>query len=140
MQFEQHGSFKIWTVNNVVISKVYGIWNQIAAENYADEFQRHANKLTPPWAHLVYLNDWELCSPDVFPVVNDLVEWCIKKQLIRAANVFSPSYIKEGFVNKVVLQQQGEFQRVVFDNENEAIQWLADEGFNISQKLVSTSE
>lgn len=133
MQFEQHGSFKIWTVNNLIISEVHGTWNQVAAENYSDEFQRQARTLSRPWAHIVYLNDWELCSPDVFPVINDLVAWCIANGLTRAVNIFSPSYIKEGFVNKMVAQQQGNFTRVVVDNEKDALDWLESEGFTVNQ-------
>lgn len=131
MKFEQHGNFKIWTINNVIMSKVHGTWNQVAAENYSDEFQQQARTLSKPWAHVVYLNDWELCSPDVFPVINDLVDWCIANGLTKAVNIFSPSYIKEGFVNKMVVQEQGNFKRVVFDNEKDALDWLAQQGFSV---------
>lgn len=131
MQFEQHGHFQLWTKNNVLCARLHGTWNQVAAENYATEFKKVAKQLARPWAHLVYMNDWELCSPDVFPVIKELVDWCIENELTRVANVYTYSYIKEGFVNKMVTEQQGSFQRVVFDNEFEAVEWLNYEGFEV---------
>lgn len=129
MQFEQHGHFELWQSNNVLCARLHGTWNQVAAENFAEQLKRYALQMPKPWGHLVYLSDWELCSPDVFPVITELVDWCIENHLTKVANVYTYSYIKEGFVNKMVVEQQGGFERVVFDNEKEAIEWLACKGF-----------
>lgn len=129
MQFEQHGDYKIWTKNNMLYAELSGAWNQEAAENFEADFMKAAKHLPAPWAHIAYLNDWELCSPDTFPVIARLVEWCIQHDLTRAANIFSPSSLKEGFLNKMVVDEQDSFKRIVFDNEEDAVEWLKNEGF-----------
>lgn len=131
MQFEQHGHFELWRSHNVLCARLHGTWNQVAAENFSQQLKQLAKKMAKPWAHLVYLSDWELCSPDVFPVITELVDWCIDNQLTKVANVYSYSYIKDEFVNKMVIEQRDQFERVVFDNEKEAVQWLASKGFTL---------
>ena len=130
MKFEQHGDYKIWTKSNMLYAELSGTWNQEAAENFEKDFMLAAQNLPKPWGHIAYLNDWELCSPDIFPVIARLVDWCIEQQLTKAANIFSPSSLKEGFLNKMVIDEDENFKRVVFDNEQDAAEWLIEEGFD----------
>ena len=130
MPFDQHGEYKIWVKGKVLYATLHGSWNEQAAENYARDFKRQAKSLPKPWGHIVYLNNWELCTPEMFPIITELVDWCIANGLERAANVFERSRTKEGFVNKMVAQQEGAFVRAVFDNEEDAVNWLAAEGFH----------
>jgi len=134
MKFEQHGHYYLWRERNVIYAELHGTWNQIAAENFEQEFKHLASSIESPWAHLVYLNDWELCGPEMFPIITRLVDWCINHGLTKAANVFSQSALKENFVNKMVVQEEGDFIRSVFDNETDAIAWLNSEGFAVTTK------
>jgi len=127
--FEQHGSYKVWAQNNMVIADLKGAWNKEAALNFEQEFMKVAQEMPEKWGHLVYLNDWELCDPAMFPVIERLVTWCIRHGLTRAANVYPKSAVKEEFINKMVVDEFGEFKRAVFDNEIDAKQWLAKYGF-----------
>jgi hypothetical protein len=132
MVFAQHGSYHLDVKNNVVIAKLEGTWNKETAESFAQDFQTIAKDLAPPWGHLVYLDEWELCSPDMFPIIANLVEWCIQSGLSHAANVYHASAMKTAFMNQMVVEQTDGFIRVVFDNEYDAIDWLAEAGFHVS--------
>ena len=93
------------------------------------EFICVASKMPAQWGHLVYLNDWEICVPEMMEIIQRLVTWCIENGLLRAANVYDASDMKSSLVNKMVVQQEGAFLRAVFDNDADAAAWLTEEGF-----------
>lgn len=130
MKFRAHGEFEIWVLENTLYAELKGTWNEEAALQFEAEFVLAAKNLGDNWAHLVYLNDWELCDASMFPIIERLVNWCIENGLKRAANVYCQSSIKESFVNKMVVEQQGGFVRKVFDNDADAKAWLTEEGYS----------
>ena len=127
--FDQHGSYKVWAEGNIVLAKLEGSWNEEAATNFEKEFMKVAKLMPKNWGHIVYLNDWELCDPSMFPIIERLVAWCIEQGLTKAANIYPASAVKEEFINKMVVDEFGDFKRAVFDNEIDAKQWLAKYGF-----------
>ena len=129
MNFSQHGSYKLWVKERVIYAEISGAWNREAALNYSKEFKALASSFSGNWAHLVYLDDFELCGDEVFGVIQELVAWCIAQGLKRAAHVYSPSMVKKEFVGKMVAERQGEFTRAIFDNEMSARLWLSNEGY-----------
>jgi len=127
--FEQHGSFKVWAAGNIVVADLKGAWNEEAALAFEQEFMIVAKVMPNHWGHIVYLNDWELCDPAMFPVIERLVAWCIENGLTRAANVYPASAVKEEFINKMVVDEIDNFKRAVFDNKNDALNWLKENGY-----------
>lgn len=135
MKFESHGKFTIWTDKSTVFAELLGSWNEESALQFELEFKKIASTMPEQWGHLAYLDDWELCVPEMFNIIERLVTWCIDNGLIRAANIYQPSSIKSGVMNRMVVQQQGNFERAVFDNAQDAVTWLTEEGFpTICQK------
>jgi len=131
MGFKQHGSSDVWKKNKILFAKLVGSWNKEAAIDYSNKFKDEAQSLIrEPWAHIVYLDDWELCEPSMFEVIQDLVQWSLDNGLTRAANVHKPSGVKKEFINKMVLEQTSTFKRAVFSNEQDALTWLKQEGFS----------
>lgn len=128
--FDQHGSFEIWAEGNIVFANLEGAWNKEAAVNFEVEFMKVAKLMPEKWGHIVYLNDWELCDAAMFPIIERLVAWCIKNGLTRAANVYSVSVVKAEFINKMVVDEFGEFKRAVFDNDKDAKEWLRKYGYS----------
>ena len=127
-QFQPHGDCDVWLSDRTVYARLKGSWNKQAAEAFEKEFKGVAAPLVgKPWSHLVYLEDWELCTPDMFPVIERLVAWCIENGLVRAAQVFQSSVMKQQFVDKMVVEEQGAFKRAVFESAEDASQWLAIE-------------
>lgn len=129
MQFQPHGDFKIWIVDKTLYAELKGTWNEEAALQFEADFIKAGKPLGDQWAHLVYLNDWELCEASMFPIIERLVNWCLENGLKRAANVYPKSSLKESFINQMVVEQKGEFVRKVFDNDVDAAIWLTQEGY-----------
>jgi len=126
--FQPHGECDVWRNDTILFARLKGTWNREAAESFSQTFKQEASPLIDkPWGHLVYLDDWDLCSPDMFPVIESLVKWCIDNNLKRAAQVYTPSAMKKQFVDKMVVEELGEFKRASFDCEKEALAWLVDE-------------
>ncbi|MCC2615559.1 hypothetical protein LJ739_04825 [Aestuariibacter halophilus] len=136
MVFEQHGSFRLWCHGNVVYAELSGTWNKETAEQFAGEFKTLAQQVDKPWAHMVYLQDWELCSAEVFAVIQALVDWCLEHGLVRAAQVYPPSTMKREFLDRMVVERKGQFQRAVFDNAYQGALWLTHEGFEANVSKV----
>ena len=129
MQLASHGTFKIWCQGSTVFAELKGNWNEEAALEFEKEFMRAAASMPEQWAHLVYLNDWQICVPQMMEIIQRLVAWCIDNGLVRAANIYDPSDMKSSLINKMVVQQEGTFVRAVFDNDADAAAWLTEEGF-----------
>ena len=132
-KFSAHGDFRLWINNQTLCAELFGVWNKQAAQQFSLHFKQLGTKFSGEWAHIVYLNDWELCTEDVFKVIEELVEWSINNGLVRAANVYTPSTMKSIFINTMVVEEKGMFKRAVFDNKSDAKKWLEAEGYPLNQ-------
>ncbi len=54
-----------------------------------------------------------------------------KHHLRRAAHVYTPSAFKQYYIDKVVVEKQGEFIKHAFSDKESAIKWLASEGYKL---------
>ncbi|RPJ68804.1 hypothetical protein DRW07_00275 [Alteromonas sediminis] len=119
----------------MLFARLKGTWNKEAAVSFAQRFKAQAAPLVErPWGHVVYLDDWDLCSPDMFPVIESLVEWCIDNNLKRAAQIYTPSAMKRQFLDRMVVEEMGDFTRACFDCEEAALAWLESELENLDHK------
>lgn len=135
MSYHSHGEYRLWCEETTLYAELSGMWNEETALTFERDLMELSKSLPDEWGHLVYLNDWQLCTPEMFSIVERLVSWCIENGLKRAANVYEPSGIKEAIVNKMVVQSDGEFKRAVFDNPQDAALWLTQEGFPTQVKV-----
>ena len=136
-----HGDFDMWTDQHVLLAHLEGQWNAETALSYSQQMKDMAVGFQgQPWAHIVYLDDWELGTPDIEAVINELVGWVVGNGLIRTAQVYSPSMIKKAQMDRMVKERVGEFERRVFTTETEAFNWLDQEGFPVlQQRLIKKS-
>lgn len=136
-----HGHFDMWLDNQVVFARLRGQWNDDMAILYSQRFKEICQPLIGQnWAHIVYLDDWELGTPEFEAIIIELVGWVIEHGLRRTAQVYSPSMIKQFQMDSMVKETIGAFQRQVFNNEIEAFAWLNEEGYPVSEeKLQSAS-
>ena len=94
--FQQHGSYRLQVKGNVLIAELNGAWNLETAIEFKNEFKRSTAKLIEStWGHLAFLDDWETGTPEIDAVIIELVQWCWKHNLKRAAHVYSPSAFKQ---------------------------------------------
>lgn len=122
--------FTLWREQHVLLARVKGSWNRLTAEDYSTQFKAEAALLCDrPWAHIVYLDDWELGVPEMESVIQELVSWCIHNQLRYVAQVYCPSMIKKYQLDKMIRDSSPGFEKRVYPCEQEAFAWLASVGF-----------
>lgn len=130
----QHGEFELSVSGNILVARLIGGWNEEAARAFDREFRMTAEPLLGnDWGHLVCLEDWSLGVPEMAPIIENLVQWCVASGLKRAAQVYSPSMLKQLQVDDMVVEQLGEFQRCIFRDKASACRWLAEEGFELPE-------
>lgn len=132
-----HGHFDLWVDNNVILARAKGQWNEEMAQVFSSEFKRISQPLIlQNWAHIVYLDDWELGTPDLEPIIIDLVTWLIEHNLKRTAQVYSPNMLKTFQMDRMVKETLGEFERRIFPTEEEAFAWLQQEDYSVNRQLL----
>lgn len=126
----------------MILAVVNGSWDRRTAEEYMNEFKKLAAPLTnTPWAHLVYLEKWDLGVPQIEPVIKELVQWCINHNLRFVAQIYCPHMVKQYQLNRMIIDNSAIFEKRVCPTQQEAFSWLASKGFrieteNFSQKLL----
>lgn len=129
--FEVDGNFSVWRENNILFSRHTGSWNQDTAQIYSQALIHTAKPICHnPWAHLVYMDDWDLGAIEMQPVIQVLVKWCVQNNLIRAAHIYSPNMAKTYCLDNMVLEHEGKFALAKFSSEKDALHWLSQEGFS----------
>jgi len=132
-----HGDFDMWVDNQVLLARIKGQWNGEMAAHYSKRMKELVHGFNgQTWAHIVYLDDWELGTPDLEPVINELVAWVIEHGLTRTAQVFKASMLKKSQMDRMVKERIGDFERRAFATEDEAFFWLEQEGFNVEKQVL----
>ena len=132
-----HGDFDMWIDNQVLLARIKGQWNGEMAGHYSRRMKELAQDFNgQAWAHIVYLDDWELGTPDLEPVINELVGWVIEHGLTRTAQVFKASMLKKSQMDRMVKERVGEFERRAFATEDEAFCWLEEEGYSVEHPVL----
>ncbi len=91
-----HGHFKLWQENQLLFAEIHGAWSMETALDYVAQLKQRVQSMDgKPWARIVYLEQWQLGTPDFEQVMKDLMQWCVLHQLKYTAYVFHPHIIKE---------------------------------------------
>ncbi|MDC8832555.1 hypothetical protein [Alteromonas gilva] len=134
-----NGGYRLWTTGNILHARVHGIWNGRIATAYNREFMVAALPLSnKPWAHMVYLDQWVLGTPEIEPVIKELAGWCAEHQLVCAAHVYSDNMLKEYQLNKMLKNAPGAFELQHFTSFQTAQQWLSTHNFYVSENDLTT--
>lgn len=130
-----HGLFDL-TVNGQVLTLVAkGQWNLEAALDFEKEWVKLATPISnAPWAHVVFLDEWNLNTPDVEPVITAIVGWSVRHNMTHVAQIYAPSLLKKYELDKMVGDKDLPFKKQVFLKEYEALEWLASCGFEVTDE------
>jgi len=132
-----HGHFDMWIDNRVLLARLKGQWNEEMAKVFSQNMKELAATFEgKKWAHIVYLDDWELGTPEFEPIINELVAWVIDHGLVRTAQVYSPNMLKKYQLDRMISEKIGEFERRVYPEELAAFSWLASEGFPVKNEVL----
>jgi hypothetical protein len=73
---QEHGSFELKVKNKTLISTLFGAWNYETTIRYSKECKQLVDNLTDePCGSLVDFTEWELATPDILEVVDELNAW-----------------------------------------------------------------
>jgi hypothetical protein len=128
-----HGDWKIEVNNNVILQWFEGSWNEEAIIAYMHEFREVASQLVDrSWAILSVLEEWELCVPETEKHISDHAYWFIENGCTHDCHVFSKNEIKKMQLNKMIPTKCENYERRIFVDINESIEWLQSEGFELA--------
>ncbi|WP_430459992.1 hypothetical protein ACQUQU_12330 [Thalassolituus sp. LLYu03] len=126
----QHGEFHLAINGQILVAYARGSWNEEAALAYSEEYRAQAGRFHGHWGHLVLLDEWSLGIPEIVPVIQQLVSWSVENGLTRAAHVYSPSMLKQLQLEEMI-HDGGAFIHKGFANLDDAVDWLAREGYRL---------
>ncbi len=135
---EMNPKFKLWREQQVIMAIANGSWDRRTAEEFSAEFIRLAQPLSQaPWAHLVYLDNWQLGVPEIEPVIKNLVQWCISHKLSYAAQIYCPHMVKQYQLERMIIDSTEVFERRVYPTQEAAFAWLAEKGFYTDSQVFA---
>lgn len=124
-------AFSIWTEQRVLMAVVRGPWSDLTARDYVAAYTAAASALIhDDWAHIVYLDDWGLGSPDIEPIIKNLADWAVRNRLRYFAQVFSPNMVKQYQLNRMLISDLGTCEKRTYAQEADAFAWLQEMGFS----------
>lgn len=127
--FEAHGSYDIALNGRILEVNVKGAWNVESANDYAGSVEKFVEVLQgKPWAMISIVDDFELFTPECYPVISKLSIKAYQGGLVKEAMVnFTDSVKMQVF--KPNIDGYPDFQRAFFRTKKEATVWLKQEGF-----------
>lgn len=133
---KEHGQFELWVDNQVLILKASDQWNGETALSFEKQWYTLASSFNKqPWAHIALLDEWQLNTPEVEPIIHKIVAWSIEHNMTHVAQVYSPNLLKQYELDKMVGDKDLPFSKQAFFSIAEAEEWLGKEGFNMDKSL-----
>lgn len=130
-----HGRWKIKVSNNVVMQCFADSWNEEAIIAYIKEFKEVATPLTNgKWAIISVFEDWELGVPEIEHHVVKHCDWFKANGCIKDCHVYTPDAIKQMQLEKMIPHTEQGYERCVFANIDDAVDWLDAKGFPVSNR------
>lgn len=128
--------YTLRTDQQVMIISILGSWDVKTAEAFIKDFKTYANGLIEDnWAHLVYFDDWNLSVPEVEPLIQEMLEWAITRNMTHSVRIYKKNAIKEYQLQRMMGQQQDNHINRNFFSAAEGFKFLADNGFEVEQAL-----
>ncbi len=124
---QEHGSFDLKLVGQVLVIKPYDSWNLETALRFCDECKKLASQISnQPWAVLSDLSHWDLSTPDTWEPINELNTWA-NEHNCQYEVVITTSPIQTELLTKsheVSTNAQTKF----FQDINDGFNWLSSVG------------
>lgn len=127
--YEAHGEFTIKLSGSILQVSIIGAWNLETALAYQQEVQAvMTGKKLGTFAMITDINQWDLFTPDVAPIIRRLVREAVSGGLTHEAVIHKTSSIKLEYF-KTPESLRNNLTRKVFSNTDEALIWLENNGY-----------
>ncbi|WDP88721.1 MAG: hypothetical protein HUN04_02810 [Desulfobacter sp.] len=125
--------YKMVPYEHLLYIEAFFAWDERVAKDYLKDLKRIAYKFyhDKPWALLIDRSRWELHTPEAEKLISQMVSGRFKTPLSHLAVVAGKSEIKKWQVGKIV-QEASRLEIEVFDNIQDAKEWLASSGFDMT--------
>ncbi|SEL25653.1 hypothetical protein SAMN05216262_10854 [Colwellia chukchiensis] len=131
----EHGRWEIKIDNQVAVIWFADAWNEEAIVTFCQEFKRVTLPLLgKQWAIMSIFEQWQLGTPDIEHHVTELCEWFIANGCVKDSHVYTKSFLKQSQLERIIPKTDlnAGYERCVFTEPKQAINWLALNGFAIS--------
>lgn len=137
---EAHGQWKITIQDNCVLQWFSGIWNEEAMIAYTTEFKEKTSHLNgTKWAILSLFDDWVLGTPAVESYGQKHCAAFKRNGCIKDCHIYQPNYLKEQQLEKMISSSESDYERRVFQQTQEAVDWLQSCGFTADvERFIKT--
>ncbi|WP_026377528.1 hypothetical protein [Aestuariibacter salexigens] len=127
--FAAHGYFEVTVQGRILHVVIERAWNLETALKYRQVIHDVIAPISgKPWAVLTDVSGWELFTPDCYPVISELINYCVEKGMCYEAIVNSGQSIKlQPF--KTRQPHADNFVREFFTDQQSALAWLQQQGF-----------
>jgi len=127
---QEHGSFEVKLVGQVLVIKAYDTWNVETVLRLCDECKSLTSQIIDePWAAIIDLSCWELGTPEIWEPISKLDAW------INENNYKYEAVIINSILQKILLERSHEVlsnaETRFCKDINEAFSWLSDAGIKI---------
>ncbi|WP_426414689.1 hypothetical protein [Aestuariirhabdus sp. LZHN29] len=123
----EHGTYEMGVYDQIITLKVFGAWNLETTKRWCSEYRDHIQAVkSNPWARIIDLTFWQLTTPDVWEIVDDVNIFANDNNQKYEVVICPLSIQKEilGRAHQVLTNVEIEF----CDSLPEAYQWLARKG------------
>lgn len=133
--YDQHGSHHLTCDGDVLIMHGRGPWNEEAIRNYRRDLEKAIATLPPRWAFIGEFHGEAVLIPEAEREVEAVVAWRRTKGMAAMAIVMSDVTAKGvAFAQLARIYDNAGVAYRVFDNEAQALDWLASEGFRTASR------
>jgi hypothetical protein len=120
-----HGSFTLKQSGQILWSSCKGAWNEEQAKLFLQAYESAAIALNPGWASIMDLSEWQLGTPDIWPVIDELNRWLNKTGFAYDAIIVNSKIKAKLFERSTNSMTTAETR--FFATVDEAMEWLRSE-------------
>jgi len=133
--YEQHGTHKLTCDGDVLIMHGRGPWNEQAIRNYRLDLEKAIVNMPPRWAFIAEFHGEAILIPEAERELESVVAWRKTKGMEAMAIVMSDVTAKGvAFAQLERIYKRAGAAFRAFDNEADALDWLASEGFRTASR------
>lgn len=126
MKFNVHGDYNFEFVDNILIIRVVGSWNEEAAIQFSDALKEIVVRLDDkPWGNILNMTEWDLSIPEIWNVLGETAIWLMdhnhKFEAVVATHAIEKHLMNQRF------ESTPNLKKAFFRDEVEALKWCREQ-------------
>ncbi|MCL9780134.1 hypothetical protein M9194_01655 [Vibrio sp. S4M6] len=122
MEYHVHGDYLIEHSGDILIVRLFGSWNKEAAILFSQHLKQTVSQFNGrPWGNMLDMSKWNLATPDIWEVVEELAHWTDQN------NHRFEAVVTNKIIEKQLMNQRFEYSprltKAFFPDEESALNW-----------------